>query len=223
MALIVDAPEEGPPRAAPTLRLNATVDANLSAGARAALVREATSIWRVAGVLLVWAPDSSCPCTTDRHLRVLVLERRDAGPPHKVAAAVAELLRLEGKQAVAIASIDRARHVVAETTLTGPLRPAQWDENLLGVVLGRALAHEIGHFLLGTATHAQRGLMRPAFTANEFVDLRSGTFTLDTAATAWLAGLEQDEAVPNSAQAPQAPTGIRAVDVNRHSSFSYRR
>lgn len=29
-----------------------------------------------------------------------------------------------------------------------------------GVVLGRALAHEVGHLLLGTSAHAQAGLMR---------------------------------------------------------------
>ena len=222
-ALLLAAPEAGPSPATTTLGLNLTIDANLSAFARAALVREATAIWRRAGVLLVWAPDSAGPRTTDRRLRVLVLESRDADPPPAVAVAVAELLRPQGGHAVAIASIDRARHVVAETTSAGPLRPAQWNENLLGVVLGRALAHEIGHFLLGTATHAERGLMRPAFTANEFVDLRSGNFTLGSVATAWLASLGHDGMVPGSAQATRSPNGLRAVDVDPHRPFPYQR
>ena len=50
-------------------------------------------------------------------------------------------------------------------------------ERRLGIVLGRALAHEIGHFLLGTHTHASRGLMRPHFDAIEFTDLRDGIFS----------------------------------------------
>ena len=36
-----------------------------------------------------------------------------------------------------------------------------------GLVLGRALAHEIGHLLLGTSTHRPRGLMRALWTLQE--------------------------------------------------------
>lgn len=53
-------------------------------------------------------------------------------------------------------------------------------------MLGRALAHEIGHYLLGTHTHARNGLMRSTFDALEFTDPRSGTFALDHDAAAWL-------------------------------------
>jgi hypothetical protein len=60
------------------------------------------------------------------------------------------------------------------------------DERRLGVVLGRALAHEVGHYLLGTHTHARHGLMRPHFSAFEFTDLRDGTFALDDDTAAWL-------------------------------------
>jgi hypothetical protein len=36
-----------------------------------------------------------------------------------------------------------------------------------GTVLARAMAHELGHLLLGTNTHSARGLMRPVWTAEE--------------------------------------------------------
>ena len=36
-----------------------------------------------------------------------------------------------------------------------------------GTVLARAMAHELGHLLLGTNTHSPRGLMRPVWTAEE--------------------------------------------------------
>jgi hypothetical protein len=36
-----------------------------------------------------------------------------------------------------------------------------------GRLLGRAIAHEIGHLLLGTASHAYGGLMRPHWLAGE--------------------------------------------------------
>ena len=60
------------------------------------------------------------------------------------------------------------------------------EERRLGVTLGRALAHEIGHFLLRTSTHARSGLMRSQFDASEFTDLRDGTFALDQDAVDWL-------------------------------------
>jgi hypothetical protein len=37
----------------------------------------------------------------------------------------------------------------------------------LGTLLGRAMAHEIGHLLMGRASHAVRGLMRPRWTRAE--------------------------------------------------------
>jgi hypothetical protein len=37
----------------------------------------------------------------------------------------------------------------------------------LGTLLGRAMAHEIGHLLMGRAAHAVRGLMRPRWTRAE--------------------------------------------------------
>jgi hypothetical protein len=36
--------------------------------------------------------------------------------------------------------------------------------------LGRALAHEIGHYLLGTARHTPHGLMRERFTPQELLE-----------------------------------------------------
>jgi hypothetical protein len=37
----------------------------------------------------------------------------------------------------------------------------------LGTLLGRAMAHEIGHLLMGGSAHAARGLMRPRWTRAE--------------------------------------------------------
>jgi len=36
-----------------------------------------------------------------------------------------------------------------------------------GTVMARAIAHELGHLLLGTNTHSAHGLMRPVWTAEE--------------------------------------------------------
>src|SRR6201988_590525 len=53
-----------------------------------------------------------------------------------------------------------ARRIVEESRSSFDDLPALHDRRL-GVVLGRAVAHEIGHYLLPTNTHATQGLMRP--------------------------------------------------------------
>jgi hypothetical protein len=57
----------------------------------------------------------------------------------------------------------------------------------LGIVLGRAVAHEIGHYLLQSNAHSTYGLMRASIDAREFADLRSGSFRLDRESQASLA------------------------------------
>ena len=44
---------------------------------------------------------------------------------------------------------------------------AHWNA---GDLLGNAIAHEVGHLLLGTSTHAGEGLMRPHWTASRTRD-----------------------------------------------------
>jgi hypothetical protein len=66
------------------------------------------------------------------------------------------------------------------------MEPERLTHQRLGVVLGRAVAHEIGHFLLATPTHAASGLMRARIAAADFADLREGGFFLDRRASHWL-------------------------------------
>ena len=42
-------------------------------------------------------------------------------------------------------------------------------DTLLGRMLGRALAHELGHYLLRSPTHTRSGLMRGDRTVQEFL------------------------------------------------------
>jgi hypothetical protein len=60
----------------------------------------------------------------------------------------------------------------------------------LGTVLGRTIAHEIGHFLLGPA-HSKSGLMRASFRAAEIADPRSGAFNLTRVDLARLLAVSQ--------------------------------
>jgi hypothetical protein len=73
--------------------------------------------------------------------------------------------------------MEAARQVVG---VLEQMPPAQC-ELLLGRAMGRALAHELGHYLLASKVHTERGLMKASRTASElFVSARAG-FRIDAA------------------------------------------
>jgi hypothetical protein len=180
------AAEEGRPESALSLEILLTIAPSLPAAARAPLLDEATRIWRSQGVTIDWLSATAPLRTTNRSLRVLVIPRRGPAARQNESLAVGELLGPGRGHAVAIISIEAAERLVEEARPPGFPLQAPPDCRRLGLVLGRAVAHEIGHYLLDTPTHARHGLMRPRFDAREFSDLRPGTFTLDPDASQWL-------------------------------------
>jgi hypothetical protein len=173
---------DNPPQArAPLIDVRLTASADLPALATAALTAEAEAIWRRAGVRLRWpsSPDEVSVAS----LRVLVLQREGRGPGGHTWA-VGELLQDQAGQPFAVVSTTAARRVVA---VAGHARePQALSDRRLGVVLGRAVAHEIGHFLLATHGHARSGLMRAHVDVSDFADLRRGGFDLDRDAGKWI-------------------------------------
>jgi hypothetical protein len=160
-----------------------TLSPGLSSTVRTMLLQEAAAIWRQQHVTIVWLPPADDLPPAGNRLRALVVERPSRA--HR-RAALGELVRTFHSHPIALISIDRAERLLASARGSGANEPLAVSEQRLGIMLGRALAHEIGHFLLDTHTHARRGLMRPHFDAIEFTDLREGTFALDEAAAAWL-------------------------------------
>jgi hypothetical protein len=56
------------------------------------------------------------------------------------------------------------------------------ERNLkLGRAMGRALAHEMGHYLLASKVHTRRGLMQATHTASAFFDNDRSSFAIDNA------------------------------------------
>ena len=169
------------------LNLHFTSTDGLPAESRRALMAEAESIWKLGHIRLKWLRESTEADEGDT-LRVLVMARPVATSAHSPWT-VGELLRSEGFRPIAIASTIGARRIIDESQWDQLLAPATLLDYRLGVVLGRAVAHEIGHYMLRTNTHATRGLMRARIASREFADLRSGSFRLDQAAEAYMAAL----------------------------------
>jgi hypothetical protein len=169
------------------LNLRMITTQNLPPLTRLSLMAEAQAIWSDAPVQVRWI-DKETDAEGAPLLRVFVMARV-VPPPGEVAPwTVGELVRYDQSQAVAIASLTGARRIVDETRFQ-LIDPPATRERRMGVVLGRAVAHEIGHYLLQTNTHAANGLMRARIQPREFADLRRGEFRLDEASEAHLAAL----------------------------------
>jgi hypothetical protein len=171
---------------APTiLNLRLMTSSELPRVSERALMNETESIWRDANVQLRWIT-SNTDTNSGRPLRILVARRPvTAIGPHSWP--VGELLRFEDSTAIAMASISAALRIVQESPERPMLDVPAMRQYQLGVVLGRAVAHEIGHYLLQTNEHASYGLMRASIDAREFADLNTGAFRLDRESQAYLA------------------------------------
>jgi hypothetical protein len=160
-------------------------------------------------VTIDWLPATSV-CPGSRHcLRVLVVEGRQSASSPGEAFTVGELLRPFSAHPVAMMSIESARRLMASVPARAGYDLMAVDNRRLGLVLGRALAHEMGHYLLNTRTHARHGLMRHRFDALEFTDLRDGAFALDRTASEWLKS--------------RLELGANAVRSAEHDRFAYAR
>lgn len=163
-----------------------TAASTLSPAARLAMMSEAASIWKQHGVIIDWLPPATVRPVASNRMRVLIVERGLASDKGTEPVAVGELVRPATGHPVALISINGAQQLVSSVRGRAGYALITVDQRRLGVVLGRALAHEIGHYLLDTHTHAQSGLMRPSFNALEFTDSRTSLFALDSAAVSWL-------------------------------------
>ena len=187
----------GPARLVLNLRLKSTQD--LPPFTRLALMAETQGIWDEGHVRLRWIEHDS-EAAGGPMLRVLLLARAVPAPGDESPFAVGELVRYERDGAFAIASLTGARRIVDDTRSLLMVDPPQTHDRRIGVVLGRAVAHEIGHFLLQTSTHAPDGLMRARILASEFADLNGEAFRLDKAAEAHLAALAAAGSIPLDAK-----------------------
>jgi len=163
-----------------------TVSANLPSTSRQVLASEAERIWRSEGVEIEWKVPGLASESSDAPLRVMVVSRSQQAVRDESQWPVAELLPEATPRALAIASIPSAQRVVDEASRTAVAERDTPADYRLGLVLGRAVAHEIGHFLLATGTHAERGLMRARIDSREFAAMKGDTFRLDRDASRWL-------------------------------------
>ena len=147
---------------------------------------EASSIWKRYDVMIQWsAPPGGVRCAQALgSFDVLVdVKRLRAGELFKP---------VLGGTWMTPSGIDRAPiridrdateqliRSLAVEELSRRLGRSDIDSRDVGRALGRVLAHEIGHVLLGTSQHQRRGLMRSTFSAGDLVDPQPRTYDLSS-------------------------------------------
>jgi len=146
----------------------------------ASAMEEVTKIWAAYGVdVHLSNPSDVLP---DGAIRLAVMF---ADPPdeHTAVGALGSIVFLDDGPVPAIVMYPRAnRFARLHRQASGEGNDKVWPKALYdlvtGRVLGRALAHEIGHFLLRLRGHSRTGLMRPRHQVPDLIGAGRSSFVL---------------------------------------------
>ncbi len=183
-------------------------DCSISAAIVATARGEATRIWAGGEVALRWVPPSELPFETPKSEWLLV--RCSTGPLTNIVEADARL-----RPIAAIRFVDaRPMNVITLSPHTagilldqdareGRLMNHQFPamrQLRLGRMLGRALAHEIGHFLSQSGGHTERGLMKPTHSVAAFTGVSLHPFGISAEFWSGLAAQRTPADLPDSSR-----------------------
>jgi len=151
-------------RADAETRLRLVVDAEQAVDptVRAHAISEAARIWRQYGVSLVTGDATDCADVSDAALRVTIGLGRDAASGDAGLGAI-EFASDGTPGSTIVLNYGAVTRIATSAPVMG-LHPALWPaglrDEIIARALGRALAHEIGHYLLRSPLHASAGLMK---------------------------------------------------------------
>ena len=150
-------------------------------------LEEASAIWRPTGVTFKWqkAAPVQAEANPPRPTRPRVLIDDKRGTPRGAASPIGwvNFVDDEPDGDIHISHANAERFVLTVGGIDGSARRMTPAERflLVGRTLGRALAHEIGHYLLKSREHTTNGLMKGRRTVQEFINNERRGFEIDTA------------------------------------------
>jgi len=147
---------------------------------RAMALAEAARIWRRYDVLLDDDGDGQCAASTPAALRVTIDVGHDSQSPDAGLGAIQ--FAADGRpESVIVLNFDAVARIATSAPVMG-LHPALWPAGLRSEIvaraLGRALAHEVGHYLLRSPHHGKGGLMRARHNGSALGDPSDRAFVL---------------------------------------------
>ena len=159
-----------------------TMTDQLSGPAFNTVKEEATRIWDRHGVALSWAQPATTTCRTV--VPIIFDERamlKETGRSH---AAALGLTAFHGRAQTIYVSVPRAFKMLGDTSQFDKAVGSQGERDYRGgVLIGRVVAHELGHVLLTSMAHTESGLMRPVFGLRDVLSTDDKTTDLSPAET----------------------------------------
>ena len=163
------------------LTINVSAASDISSTLVTRALDETDSIWRAAGVEFVWrrGPGPHPPAA------LTVVIGHDARPVREGAVALGWIYfdEMTPGQRLYISYANVLQLMRESSGVTGPQdrMPIFEREVLMARAMGRALAHELGHYFLASKEHTKKGLMKAHRTAAEFFGPDERAFKLDGA------------------------------------------
>jgi hypothetical protein len=179
-ALAAAAPAVPAKVAVPPIIVDLMTAPGVSAPAVSIAINEVEALFRSAGVRFIWRRGDHLP----RALRVVIAS--EPGPALAARAGATPLGWLLFENEVPIREIhvsyaNAERLMETSREIVGLISQKTIAERdlYLGRALGRALAHELGHYLLATKAHTPKGLLKGARTAQEFFAVDRSPFAMN--------------------------------------------
>jgi hypothetical protein len=185
-------PEASSP-AIPPMIVSVVSAGEMSSRLVAAVLAEADAIWRPSGISFVWRrvpPVEATPTSIDRApyvpntLRLTIGDARGTRQNNRLPLGWIVFDDVTVPQQEIYLSLANAQAMMESASgvvgIVHQMPPSQRD-TLLARAMGRALAHELGHYLLASKAHTEHGLMKAVLTAVELFQPGNGAFRIEPA------------------------------------------
>ncbi len=172
-------PADALPIASAAMVVNVIAASDISRSLVTATLHEADAIWHAAGFRFIWERNAGLTTVTGLHVvigggtspssRLMPLAWigfKDDGAPTSL---------IYVSHANAVSYMENSRETVGLTDTMTVLQ----RETYLARAMGRALAHEIGHFLLASPAHTSKGLMMATHSSTDFFMAERRAFAIN--------------------------------------------
>jgi len=188
--------------APPPVVASVTAVANVSPSLVSRVLDEAAAVWRPTGVAFAfrrvpWSVAARLdqnPFDASAGLRIVIGDARGAAHDGLLPLGWIQFDHDSPAQEIYLSYRNAIDFMTDSAGVAGAITrmPPVEKEIKLARAMGRALAHELGHYLLASKAHTERGLMRATHTASEFFDFSRRGFDIDVAQRQLIAALWRD-------------------------------
>ena len=207
-------------RSLPLRVVSVSAASDVSPSLVSSALAEAEAIWKSAGFTFVWrrAPREVVPYarvseagpSVPSTLRVVVGNERGQPGAYTMALGWIVFDEVQTPEPEIYLSYENAQRLLDASRGSAGMSsnmPRLERETYLGRAMGRALAHEMGHYLLASKAHTRMGLMQAIHSAAEFFGRERNRFLADPAERQLITARLQAESLVATSQSSSAGAG----------------